>query len=401
MKPAKKALKLLIEALPKQVRFKVIRRLVKLDEKTIPKNLMIKIAETQEEFQQAYHILYDAYVECGYQKKNSNELRIIKYFALPTTTTIIAKIDDKVIGTMSLIRRGPMGIPLEKEFDIANIIGQGKSIVEISSLAIAKESRHQKGPIFLPLCFYIYNYIVNFMQSDYATIAVNPNVSDFYEGLLAFSLLEKRAVPKYDFANGAPAVGLIRKCSSWSDDMYTLFRDTPYHRNLHQLGSETNKEYYQWPDRTYAKAMDPKLTPALLNYFFNRLSNIFDDMTENEKLTLQSYYSSPEYKDIIPKNKIKEARSSNRFIVNTYAIFKSSKILKVIETSINGLKITGLPDEDHFRLTVRIAEAKYAQLLVTKVWEDLKSQTCGLKIEKSDFNWSEYIQYLNSDLVKN
>lgn len=401
MKPAKKALKAIIEALPKQLRFIVLRRLVKLDEKTIPKNLIIKIAETKEEFQQAYHILHDAYVECGYQKKNSNELRIIKYFALPTTTTIVAKINEKVIGTMSLIRRGPIGIPLEKEFDITKLVEQGKSIVEISSLAIAKDSRNQKGPIFLPLCFYIYNYIVNYMQSDYATIAVNPNVSDFYEGLLAFSLLEKRSVEKYDFANGAPAVGLIRKCSNWSDDMHTLFKNAPYNRNLHLLGNLTKKDYYQWPDRTFAKAMDPKLTPELLNYFFNHLSQIFDDMTENEKLTLQSYYSSPEYKDIIPKNKLKQARSSNRFIVNTYAIFKSSKILKVIETSINGLKITGLPDEDQFKLTVRIAEAKYAQLTVTKVWEDFKSQTCGLKIEKSDFNWSEYIHYLNGDLVKN
>lgn len=400
MKPAKKALKAIIDSLPKLLRFKVIRRLVKLDEKTIPENLMIKLAETQEEFQQAYHILYDAFVECGYQRKNSNELKIIKYFALPTTTTIVAKLNDKVIGTMSLIRRGPIGIPLEKEFDISKIVEQGKSIVEISSLAISKEARHQKGPIFLPLCFYIYNYICNYMQSDYATIAVNPSVSDFYEGLLAFSLLEKKSVEKYDFANGAPAVGLIRKCSNWSDDMYYLFKDAPNNRNLHLLGSETVKKYYQWPERTYAKAMDPKLTPALLNYFFSNASQIFDELTENEKLVLQSYYSSPEYKDIIPKNKIKVARSSNRYIVNTYAIFKSSKILKVIETSITGLKINGLPDEDQFKLTVRIAEEKYAHLTVTKVWEDFKSQTCGLKIDKSDFNWSEYIHYLNGDLVK-
>ncbi len=40
-------------------------------------------------------------------------MRVTIYHALPTTTTLCAKIGDQVVGTLSLIRESALGVPLQ------------------------------------------------------------------------------------------------------------------------------------------------------------------------------------------------------------------------------------------------------------------------------------------------
>ena len=45
-------------------------------------------------------------------------LRATIYHALPTTTTLCAKFDGQVVGTLSLIRESVFGFPLQAIFDL-------------------------------------------------------------------------------------------------------------------------------------------------------------------------------------------------------------------------------------------------------------------------------------------
>jgi hypothetical protein len=71
-----------------------------------------------------FKLLHDAYVSEGFMKPGPSGLRATIYHALPTTTTLCAKVDGKVVGTLSLIRESVFGFPLQAIFDLTEI-GRG------------------------------------------------------------------------------------------------------------------------------------------------------------------------------------------------------------------------------------------------------------------------------------
>ena len=47
-------------------------------------------------------------------------LRVTIYHALPTTTTLCAKYDGQVVGTITLIRESVLGVPAQAIFDLSD-----------------------------------------------------------------------------------------------------------------------------------------------------------------------------------------------------------------------------------------------------------------------------------------
>ena len=105
----------LISWLPRDQRFKVYRSFA--DCNPAPSSrLELKIAETQEELEACFAVLHDAYVDSGFMKPDPSGMRVTIYHALPTTTTLCAKYDGEVVGTISLIRESALGVPLPSPF---------------------------------------------------------------------------------------------------------------------------------------------------------------------------------------------------------------------------------------------------------------------------------------------
>src|SRR5487761_2620007 len=84
--------------LPRRMRFAVYRNMVKCDA-TPPDKLSLKVAETKEELGACFKLLHDAYVRVGFMKPDPSGMRATLYHALPTTTTLLAKYDGRVVGT--------------------------------------------------------------------------------------------------------------------------------------------------------------------------------------------------------------------------------------------------------------------------------------------------------------
>ena len=120
-------LRILTSAMPRRARSAVYRNLVKCDA-TPPARLTLKLAETQEELEACFKLLHDAYVSAGFMTPDESGMRVTIYHALPTTTTLLAKYDDRVVGTLSLIRESPLGFPLQKIFDIEAIRQAGGGV---------------------------------------------------------------------------------------------------------------------------------------------------------------------------------------------------------------------------------------------------------------------------------
>ena len=206
MKSVKKLLTKLIFKLSPRLRYKVIRSLLKL-QYDLPNDLCVKLADTEQELQAAFELLHDSYVQQGYMQPQLYKLRATFFHLLPSTSLIIAKKGDDVIGTVSIIRDSPHGLPLEKDFNLNHLRKNNQVISEISSLAIHRDYRGQHGLVLFPLLKFMYNYCKYYFATDIMVLATHPKLSDFFEAILLFKSIEDKVVENYGFVNGSPAVG--------------------------------------------------------------------------------------------------------------------------------------------------------------------------------------------------
>jgi len=77
----------------------------------LPKDFTIEVVSSVEEMEAAFRILHDAYVDAGYMKPHPTGMRILPQHLLLTTTVVVAKLGQEVIGTVSMIRDSALGLP--------------------------------------------------------------------------------------------------------------------------------------------------------------------------------------------------------------------------------------------------------------------------------------------------
>ena len=147
----------LFSMLPQGQRHGIYRSFVDCDPAP-NERLVLKIADTQEELEACFKLLHDAYVSSGFMTPDPSGMRVTIYHALPTTTTLCAKLNDQVIGTISLIRESAIGFPLQRIFDLSEVREQAGYIAEVSALAIHPKFRRTGGTILFPLMKFMYEY---------------------------------------------------------------------------------------------------------------------------------------------------------------------------------------------------------------------------------------------------
>jgi GNAT superfamily N-acetyltransferase len=220
-------------------------------------------------------------------------LRVTPYHALPTTTTLCAKLDGRVVGTLSIVRDGVFGFPMQTAFDISAVRAKPGHIAEISALAIHPSCRKTGGSILFPLMKFMYEYCTKYFDTRHLLIAVNPNKIEMYESLLFFQRLEAQAVDRYDFANGAPAVGATLDLYEAPAIFKRAYGHKPGRRNLHRYFVETQLDAIQFPSRPWHTTNDPVLTPALMDHFFNQRVSVLQALDERKQRLLHAIYPGP------------------------------------------------------------------------------------------------------------
>lgn len=284
---------------PRTVRFAVYRSFVDCDPRP-DQRLVLKIAQTKEELEACFRLLHDAYVGSGFMQPDPSGMRINIYHALPTTTTLCAKFDGEVVGTISLIRESVFGFPLQSIFDLTEIRENQGRIAEVSALAVHPKFRNTGGSILFPLMKFMYEYCTNFFDTRHLVIAVNPNRIEMYESLLLFERLTENSIEDYDFVNGAPAIGASLDLHVAPEILKQVYDKKPRHKNLYLYFVRTRLPNIVMPGRRYFTTNDPVMTPDLLDYFFNQRTQTFQNLKEREKGLLHSIYNLPEYQQVLP-----------------------------------------------------------------------------------------------------
>ena len=293
------SLRKLFSFLPHDIRFAIYRSFVDCDPNPDPR-LVLKIAETQDELEACFKLLHDAYVSSGFMKPDPSGMRVTIYHALPTTTTLCAKFDGEVVGTLSLIRESLFGFPLQAIFDLNQVRIHKGQLAEVSALAVHPKFRKTGGAILFPLMKFMFDYCTTFFDTRHLVIAVNPKHIEMYESLLLFQRLAEHPVERYDFANGAPAVGATLDLQLAPARLQQVYRHKRRRKNLHRYFVFTALANIAMPQRRYFTTNDPVMTPELLDYFFNRCTPVFEKLGERERGLLHALYNQPRYAAVLP-----------------------------------------------------------------------------------------------------
>jgi GNAT superfamily N-acetyltransferase len=397
---------------PRTLRFAVYRSFVDCDPHP-DQRLVLKIAETREELEACFRLLHDAYVGSGFMRPDPSGMRATIYHALPTTTTLCAKFDGEVVGTISLIRESVFGFPLQSIFDLHEIREKKGRIAEVSALAVHPKFRKTGGSILFPLMKFMYEYCTTFFDTRHLVIAVNPNRIEMYESLLFFERLTETTVENYDFANGAPAVGASVDLHLAPEIFKRVYGKKPRRKNLYRYFLRTQLQNIAMPSRRYFTTNDPVMTPELLDYFFNQCTPTFKNLSEREKGLLHSIYNLPEYKQVLSvgfsdSNFRTHQRKHQRYSLKcpgSFSITGPDKTdvyaLQVIELSDDGFLAHSkvpLPANVWGEASIRLGheERSVAKAMVVRGNHKGPYGFYGFKLVEPDLPWRKLVGVLRS-----
>ena len=398
--------------LPRPLRFALYRWMVDVEPHP-DKRLVLKIADTKEELEACFRLLHDAYVGAGFMEPDPSGMRATIYHALPTTTTLCAKFDGKVVGTLSLIRESTFGFPLQSAFDLHDIRARGGRIAEASALAVHPDFRKTSGSIMFPLMKFMYDYCHDYFDTSNLVIAVNPDRIEMYESLLCFERLEQAEVDNYDFANGAPAVGACLNMRTSHASFKKFYGNRTRRKNLHIFFNKSRLKNIIMPNRRYFTTNDPVMTPELLDYFFNQCTRGFGKLGQHQLRLLRAIYDNEDYAKVLPP--LEDGQDSQfgqrkhlRYSLVCPAEFSysasagiTSTRLRVVELSETGfLAYTKqhLPERVWGEATIQLGtnEKSIVRAIVTRAKHKGEGGMYGFKLDEPDLAWRKFVGALQS-----
>jgi len=397
----------LVAALPRSARHALIRRQLAIPA-ALPKGLRFKVAETREELEAAFALLHDAYVEQHFIEPQPSGLYLTPQHALPSTSTLIAVLDGQVVGTVTLVRSNPLGLSLEKAFDLGGLRQNGARIAEVSSLAIHRDVRRDfGGAIFFPLTCFLFRYSVHYFGLDYYVIVVYPQHADFYESIFCFDPLGDEIVENY---LGAPAAAFSLDLKAVPVKFAARYGGLPPGRNAYEAFVERPYSEFEFPDRRYAKISDPVMTPELLDYFFNKRSNLFSTLDNRQRQALAFCYRRPEYDGVLPPIDETvppvvpgEERYDVRFKGQLRTGDRGRRVpMSVVDVSRFGFKArprSGVHVGQELVAMMAVGDFALAELRAVPLWAD-EDGTYGFRVLDASESWSKFVDYLATDLHK-
>jgi hypothetical protein len=287
------------DLLPERLRAAAHEPSLRLD-KPLSKKFVFKLAQTQAELEACFRLLHDEYVKAGLMEPDPSGMRVTIYHALPTTSMLMCRYGQQVVGTVSLIRKSKLGFPMQQAFNLEEVFQIGGNVAEVSALAVSSRFHAPRDLVLIPMLKFLYEYAEYRFDTRHLVIAVNPRHIGIYEKVFCFSRLHQHAVSHYDYVGGAPAVGAHLDLVMAKEIFFQKYKDQPDEKNLYHYFTAASLPNGRFPHRRFNTTTDPVMTPELLDYFFNKQTRIFSTLKAQEVQLLHTIYNLPEYRRYLP-----------------------------------------------------------------------------------------------------
>jgi hypothetical protein len=192
--------------------------------------VVYKIASRREELYAAFGLVYQAYVRAGLCTRHPYRMRVTPYHLLPTTEVFIAVKECEVITTVSLIRDGELGLPLESVYgeQVAEYRKRGYSLAEVSCLADHRQGQKRSVPVVMRLMSLMAQSAKR-RGVDQLLIAVHPRHRRFYQCFAAFQPIGEEKPYRTVCDNPAVAMALDLPWAPVDHPrLYAKFFGTPF-----------------------------------------------------------------------------------------------------------------------------------------------------------------------------
>ena len=149
----------------------------------IDENITVRRAVDKTEREAANKLVFSNYVDQGYW--NSDEISSKKKFLRsPYRITFVAIRENRIVGTISIIKDSPQGLPADdfQPVTMKKLREKNETIVEVSALAMDKSYKHQRNLIFF-LFKYLYQYSFYYEGIDRFVVVCTPQHAAFYEAV--------------------------------------------------------------------------------------------------------------------------------------------------------------------------------------------------------------------------
>ena len=182
-----------------------------------------KIASTRHEWEAALGLVYRVYVRSGLIRTNRHQVRVIPHHALPSTEVLIAAEGNKILGTLSIVGDGELGLPMETIYaeEVEQLRRQRLRIAEVSCLAEGQDESSQSFSMISRLMA-MTAQCASRRGIDQLLIAVHPRHVKFYERFLAFEVIGGQRT--YVSVCDHPAVAMAMDLKSLSFDHPRAYR---------------------------------------------------------------------------------------------------------------------------------------------------------------------------------
>ncbi|MCB0422392.1 MAG: PilZ domain-containing protein [Bdellovibrionales bacterium] len=362
-----------------------------------------------------YELIYEVYQQSGLCEAEEENIRLTKHALLPTTSLIYYKINGEVVATISIICDNPFGFPLESLWSVNDLRSEGHRIAEISTLAIKKGYRRQRGIILLPFTAFLFQYAYEFLGVDYLVIAIHPRARIFYKAIFNFQPISKE-VKSYNSVKNAPAFGMQVRLSSANEftrhiRKYKVGKGQGK-RTIYDILFSKDYSSFKFPERRYYRAFDPSFKLNLLKKVFSRSIHSLKKLELWERQLLCGIFFDKSFRPVfVTENVIPFPKFTQRNH-QRYPVYCPVKILSEDHrTSIDGrlLDISSMgvqlftPQqslEANFKGSLHVKLSPHEEVVLEVQGRRLHNSRVGLEILSINDSekWQNFLDYLDETL---
>lgn len=248
---------------------------------------------------------------------------------------------------------------------------------------------------------------------DTLVIATHPMVQDFYRCILLFEPIDNYKVHKYEFVQGAEAVGQFLRINGKAEAEWERTYDhLPDKRNLFKYFLKTDLKNFQLNTQSSNRMGDIVFSPALLQYFFSHQTDVIESLSTRERQTLSNLYFYGPYRSVIgvKPTETHSARNFARFSVLCHCAISdraSGKphVATGLEASRRGLKLR-LKNAHKYQVgqDVEIAVQLSPELTATVkgrvIWELSDLKQIGIILsDPISTEWHAFIDHMERQLL--
>jgi hypothetical protein len=384
---------------PKSLRQTLLKKLLNFKNNS---DFTFKVAESEREVLTALNLLKRSETERS-QFDYLSKWKINKFLTLPSSTIVTASYRGEIVAVGGLLIDNPFGLPCEISSEVSRLREQGLRIGEILGFTSQKNPHISAEAICLALNQYVALLAREQLKIDYLIAPIPRYLEDLYQGVLCYTknAFEDDKIP-------------------YSDDNTPLnphFLDLRSNLLSH-LTTEQKADFdilqkgYIFPHSDFYVGSFSSKSTQIVQKLYTDKSVLFENLTINDKLTLEKMYSQKSFRNLIPlqSQSLASRRIHMRFPSACPTVIHDNQEnldALAIDVSFKGLSlITKNPlikkykMAQSIKLTVTLAPGRSVTLEGEVIWKSSSKSAVGICFNKNlPQEWLSFIDYLESEFV--